>query len=179
MRVLLTLLKIVAISVPLTWLWMEWGREAYGRLFGLLAMPIYGLLGLTDVVPTGARDRFINYLPFLILMWITPRMSWKRRIFGTLAGFAVIFCVHLVFVYVASTAGGGPSRSMTAHGFMRIVPANALSDAAPFVLWVFIAREFVWQSVARVFPGAPPAPSPSPSPTVETDGNSTPSSEIS
>ena len=64
MRILLALLKIVVISVPLTWLWLAWGRDAYGELFMQIAMPIYGALGLTDVVPLGARDRFINYLPF-------------------------------------------------------------------------------------------------------------------
>jgi hypothetical protein len=150
MRWLLTLLKIVAVSAPLTWLWIEWGREAYGRLFLQLALPIYGLFGLTDVVPEGARDRFINYLPFLILMLITPRLSVRRRVLGTLAGFVVIFVVHLVFVYVASTAVDARSPIMTSHGFMRIVPANAVSDSVPFVLWVFIAKDFVWESVAKV-----------------------------
>ena len=151
MRALLTLLKIVAISAPLTWLWIVWGREAYGDLFLHLAMPIYGLLGLTDVVPEGARDRFINYLPFLILMLITPRMTWRRRLSGIAIGFGVIFCVHLIFVYVASTAADPGSRQMTTHGFMRIVPANALSDSIPLLLWVVFAKDFVWESVGRVF----------------------------
>ena len=154
MRLLLTLLKIVAISAPLTWLWISWGREAYGKLFLQLAMPIYGLLGLTDVVPAGARDRFINYLPFLILMLITPRMSWRRRLWGSVAGFVVIFAVHLTFVYVASSALE-PGRMMTTDGFLRIVPANALSDAIPFALWVVIAREFVWEKVSKVFTPPP------------------------
>jgi hypothetical protein len=161
MRLLLTLLKIIAVSAPLTWLWIVWGRDAYGRLFLALAMPIYGLLGLTEIVPEGARDRFINYLPFLILMLITPRLSWKRRVVGTAVGFAVIFAVHLVFVYVASTALESRS-AMTEQGFMRIVPANALSDSVPLVLWVLIARDFVWENVARVFSNsesaAPDAP---------------------
>ncbi len=151
MRVLLTLLKIVAISAPLTWLWIEWGRDAYGDLFFNLAMPIYGLLGLTDVVPEGARDRFINYLPFLILMLITPDMSWRRRLSGIAIGFGVIFCVHLIFVYVASSATITGGRRMTTHGFMRIVPANALSDSIPLLLWVLFAKDFVWQSVGKVF----------------------------
>ena len=55
MRLLLVLLKIVAVSVPLTWLWLEWGREAYGKLFLELAMPIYGMFGLTTLLPEGAR----------------------------------------------------------------------------------------------------------------------------
>ena len=151
MRLLLTLLKIVAVSAPLTWLWIKWGRDAYGVLFAKLALPIYGLLGLTDLVPTGARDRFINYLPFLILMLVTPRLSWQRRIVGTAIGFLAIFLAHLAFVYVASSALQPGSTAMSPRGFVRIVPANVVSDAIPFVLWVIIAREFVWESVAKVF----------------------------
>jgi hypothetical protein len=162
MRLLLTLLKIIAVSAPLTWLWIVWGRDAYGKLFLAMAMPIYGLLGLTEIVPHGARDRFINYLPFLILMLITPRLTLKRRVIGTAVGFAVIFVVHLVFVYVASTALESRSMAITEQGFMRIVPANALSDSVPFVLWVLIAREFVWENVGRVFSSAPTPPPPPP-----------------
>ena len=150
MRLLLTALKIIAISVPLTWLWMEWGRAAYGRIFAQLALPIYNLFGLTTLAPEGARDRFINYLPFLILMLITPRMTWQRRAGGTAIGFVVIFLVHVVFVWIASTAVN-PDNTIDVQGFKRIVGANQLSDSIPFVLWVVIAREFVWESAARLF----------------------------
>jgi hypothetical protein len=151
MRLLVALLKIVAVSAPLTWLWIEWGRDAYGTLFAKLALPIYGLLGLTELVPAGARDRFINYLPFLILMIVTPRLSIRRRILGTTIGFVVIFLVHVAFVYVASSALQQDGSAMSPQGFVRIVPANVLSDSIPFVLWVIFAREFVWESVTKVF----------------------------
>ena len=78
-RFLLTAAKIIGISVPVTWLWLEWGREAYGQLFATLSIPIFGALGLTTIMPEGSRDRFINYLPFLVLVLVTPRMSWLRR----------------------------------------------------------------------------------------------------
>jgi Na+/proline symporter len=150
MKLLLTLLKILAVSVPLTWLWIEWGRDAYGKLFVQLALPIYGLFGLTSLMPEAARDRFINYLPFLILMLITPRMTLRRRMVGIAVGFVVIFFVHVIFVYVASTSIN-PDNTINVRGFKRIVPANGLSDSVPFVLWVIIAREFVWESAARIF----------------------------
>jgi hypothetical protein len=141
------------VSAPLTWLWITWGREAYGKLFLTLSLPIYGLFGVTDLVPEGARDRFINYLPFLILMLITPRLSWQRRVVGTVTGFVVIFLVHVLFVYLVSTAQDPTAAAMTRDGFMRIVPANALSDSLPFALWVLIAREFVWENVAKLLGG--------------------------
>jgi hypothetical protein len=150
MKVLLALLKIVAISAPLTWLWIEWGRAAYGRLFLQLALPIYGLLGLTTLIPDGERDRFINYLPFLVLMLITPRMTVTRRVVGLAAGFVVIFFVHLLFVYIASTAIQ-PGGAVDTQGFKKLVAANQLADSVPFILWVVIAREFVWEQTAGLF----------------------------
>ena len=150
MRFLIVLLKVVAVSAPLTWLWLTWGREAYGRLFFELAMPIYGALGLTTLIPEGARDRFINYLPFLILMLITPRLTLKRRVFGTLVGFGVIFMAQLAFVYVVDQ-DLSQGRGLTHSQFIRIVPANTMSDSLPFVLWILVAREFVWESVTGVF----------------------------
>jgi len=112
-------------------------------------MPIYGALGLTTLVPEGARDRFINYLPFLILMLITPRLTLKRRVLGTLVGFLVIFLAQLVFVYVVNLeTSEGPG--LTHSQFVRIVPANTMSDSLPFVLWILIAREFVWENIAKV-----------------------------
>ena len=149
MRVLATLLKIVAVSAPLTWLWIAWGREAYAKLFVQLALPIYGLFGLTSLLPNAARDRFINYLPFLILMLITPRLSLRRRSIGIAVGFVVIFLMHVVFIYIASTAEN-PDSSLNVRGFRKIVPANGLSDSLPFILWVIIARDFVWESATRV-----------------------------
>lgn len=157
MRFLVLLIKVIAVSAPLTWLWLSWGREAYGRLFLELAMPVYGAFGLTTLIPEGARDRFINYLPFLILMLITPRLTLKRRVLGTLLGFLVIFAAQLVFVYlVGQDLSGG--AGLTPSQFERIVPANALSDSLPFVLWILIAREFVWENVSKVLRGPPSGP---------------------
>ena len=158
MRPLLTLLKIVAVSAPLTWLWIAWGREAYAKLFVQLALPIYGLFGLTSLLPNAARDRFINYLPFLILMLITPRLTLRRRVVGIGVGFIVIFLVHVIFIYVASIAEN-LDNTINVRGFRKIVPANGLSDSVPFILWVIIARDFVWESAGRVFsPQAGEAP---------------------
>ena len=150
MRLLLALLKVVAISAPLTWLWIEWGREAYGKLFLQLALPVYGLMGLTTLIPDGERDRFINYLPFLILMLITPRLSLMRRTIGLLVGFVVIFFVHVIFVYIASTSIH-PGGTVDVRGFKQLVAANQLSDSVPFILWVVIAKDFVWEAAGKLF----------------------------
>ena len=148
---LLTLLKIAVVSAPLTWLWMEWGRDAYGYLFTQLSLPIYGLFGLTDIAPSGARDRFINYLPFVVLVIITPRLSLKRRVVGILLGFVALFLGHVWFAYIANQAIN-PEGTINSRGFRRIVAANGFSDAMPFVLWVIVAKEWVWERAAKLFP---------------------------
>ena len=64
-RVLLFAAKFALLSVPLTWLWMEWGRGAYGRFFGSMVDPLYELLDI-GLRSGGARERYVNYIPFLV-----------------------------------------------------------------------------------------------------------------
>lgn len=150
MRVFLAVLKVLAISAPLTWAWMEWGRGIYARIFPHLALPIYGWLGATSIVPNGDRERFLNYIPFLVLMLVTPRLSPTRRIAGTLLGMFAIFLGHVAFVGVAD-ASFGPRGGITAQGFQTFFPALLLCDSMPFVLWAIIARDFVKEHAARIF----------------------------
>jgi hypothetical protein len=150
-RVLLQALKIIGITVPVTWAWLEWGRAAYGRLFAELAIPIFGFFGLTRILPLGSRDRFINYLPFLILMIVTPRMSWLRRCAGIVVGFVLIFIMQVAFVYASELAGvqeGGVNRQDI---YEKMLPVLLICDAFPFMLWIVIAKDFVQEMTAKVF----------------------------
>lgn len=149
-RTLLRVLEVVGISVPVTWAWLEWGRDAYGHFFTQLAIPIFGFLGYTSLLPLGSRDRFINYLPFLILMIITPRMSWLRRGVGIVVGCFVIFLFHLVFVFIFDLAFPRPQH-MTEDGYATFLPAMLVSDSIPFVLWIVIAQDFVKEKAAQWF----------------------------
>lgn len=150
-KVLLLLLKIVVVSLPLTWVWMEWGKAAYGRLFRQVAIPIYGYFGETAILPNAARDRFIHYLPFLILMIITPRLSWMRRIVGTVVGFVVLFAFQVLFVYVDYATTVGDRQQRTQEGFETFFPVMLLSDSLPLILWAVIAHEFVRDMASKIF----------------------------
>lgn len=152
-RVPLQILKVVALTVPLTWLWLEWGRAAYGRLFTQLAIPIFGFLGMTRVIPLGARDRFINYLPFLILMLVTPRMSALRRVVGSLVGFVLIFFVQVFFVYMSEVVGARDGQ-FNQDSYEKMLPVLLLCDAFPFVLWIVIAKDFVREMTAKLLSNA-------------------------
>lgn len=150
-RVLLQTLKIVGITVPVTWAWLEWGRDAYGRLFAELAIPIFGFLGMTRILPEGTRDRFINYLPFLILMIVTPRMSLLRRSVGILVGFVLIFFLQVFFVYVSEMAGVRAGMVNRQDIYEKMLPMLLICDAFPFVLWIVIAKDFVQEMTTKVF----------------------------
>lgn len=152
-RFLLSAVKIIGISVPITWLWLEWGRDAYGKLFALLTIPIFGALGLTNIMPEGSRDRFINYLPFLILMVVTPRMSMLRRVAGILVGFVVIFMFQVLFIYVAEVAGVERGVVDNTRTYALYLPIMLLCDAFPMVLWAIIAKDFVSEMATKAFEG--------------------------
>jgi hypothetical protein len=146
---LVLVLKFVAITVPLTWLWMSWGKQAYAGVFEQLATPIYDLLGLRTIRPTGVHERFINYLPFLVLMLLTPRLSLLRRTLGIAIGCVVLFLFHVGFAIATSwgpRAGGG---AMTEQAFQFSFPAYILSDSLPFLLWIIIAHKVVGEMASK------------------------------
>ena len=153
-RVLLQVLKVIALTVPLTLLWVDWGRAAYGRLFTRLAIPIFGYFGMTHVMPLGDRDRFINYLPFLILMLLTPRLSLLRRGVGIVVGFVLIFFAQVFFVYVAEVVGVQGGEINRQDVYEKMLPVLLLSDAFPFVLWIVIAKDFVREMTSKLFAGS-------------------------
>ena len=148
-RVLLFAAKFVILTVPLTWLWMEWGRGAYGRFFSASVGPLYELLDL-EMGPGGARERYVNYIPFLVLMFITPRLSLTRRVLGTLAGFLAIFTFHVIFSIWVQIAypPGAPS---TSSGFAIYLPAILLSDSLPLILWALLCQDFVRDAASEAF----------------------------
>jgi len=153
-RVLIQVLKVVGITVPVTWLWLEWGRAAYGRLFAELSIPIFGFLGMTEIMPQGSRDRFIGYLPFLILMIVTPRMTWLRRSVGIVVGFVSIFFLQVFFIYMSHRAGVQGGDVNRPDLYEAMLPVLLFCDAFPFVLWIVIAKDFVREMTSKIFENA-------------------------
>jgi hypothetical protein len=149
-RFLLALLKIIVVSAPIAWIWEKWGREAYGELFLQLSLPIYSLLGYHALLPEGARDRFINYLPFLVLMLVTPRMSPTRRAVGIAVGFVVIFLFQVFFVWYQYVAVPDP-ESLNQQTYSRFLPVMLISDSIPLILWIVIAKDFVQEITSKIF----------------------------
>ena len=153
-RVLLQVLKVVGITVPVTWFWLQWGRTAYGQIFAELSIPIFSLLGMYDVMPEGSRDRFINYLPFLILMIVTPRLTLLRRSVGIVVGFVLIFFLQVFFVYMSHEAGVESGDMSAEDVYSTMLPILLFCDAFPFILWIVIAKDFVLDITSKLFENA-------------------------
>jgi hypothetical protein len=135
--ILLFLAKFICLTAPFVWLWLAGGMIIYDVLYSPVADAIYGWLGFEGVA-TPVRSRYINFIPFLALMVLTPNLSTRRRLGGTTIGLLIIFSMHIAVNLTADPR---------THMLPRMV--RLMLDAAPFFLWVIIAREFVRDFMQR------------------------------
>ncbi len=134
---LLFLVKFICLTVPLIWFWRVGGLGYYHAFYSPIAAAIYEWLGFEGVA-TPARDRYINLVPFLALMVLTPGLSRRRRLVGTAIGLLILFASHIAV-------------NLTAHPRTLALPrmVSLAMDAAPFFLWIIIANEFVRDLLVR------------------------------
>jgi hypothetical protein len=128
---LLFLIKFVCLTVPFVWLWRNGGLSFYYALYNPVAEAVYAWLGF-EGVEAPARDRYINMIPFLALMVLTPNLSIRRRLGGIAIGLAVLFTMH-----IAVNLAAYPKTLLLPR------PVSLALDAAPFFLWIIIANEFI------------------------------------
>jgi hypothetical protein len=151
-RALWFAIKFVALTAPLTWLWIAGGRELYASYFVPIADAIYDLLGVEGARGYSWRERYINYVPFAALVLLTPSLGARRRAVGLAAGLLAIFASHVLFNGIAQHG---------AEDFATMPTALSIaSDSLPFLLWAIIARDFVRDVARRVI--APPRSSEGP-----------------
>ncbi len=129
---LIFLVKFVCLTAPLVWLWENGGLGIYHVVYSPIASAIYDGLGFEGVA-TPVRARYINFIPFLALMILTPNMSTRRRLGGAAIGLLILFSMHIA---VNLTASPPPTYRLPR-------PVELALDAAPLFLWVIIANEFV------------------------------------
>ncbi len=128
---LLFLAKFVCLTAPLIWLWLAGGLNVYHALYSPIASAIYEGLGFEGVA-TPVRARYINFIPFLALMVLTPNLSTRRRLGGTAIGLLIIFSMHIAVNLTANL-----------ETLLLPRPVSLSLDAAPFFLWFIIANEFL------------------------------------
>jgi hypothetical protein len=129
-KAVLIVLAFVVISIGLTWFWNEWARVSYGHFLTAVGPSIYELIGFGDARLFAFRERYINFVPFISLVLVTPGLSLRRRTIGLALGLFFIFVSHLA---LNLTELIDPSR-----GSLPVV-ASIVSDAMPFLVWIVIA----------------------------------------
>ena len=128
-RVLARIAAFCVVTLLLTWLWGAWGRVAYGKFLLLVAPPIYDAIGFGGARVGPLRERYINFVPFVGLMLVTPGLTLRRRGLGLAAGLGLIFVAHLALNLTELLQPGE---------HLPFVP-SLISDTAPFLLWVILA----------------------------------------
>jgi len=140
-------LSFVLLTTGLTWLWVQWGGSAYERFLLAVAGPVLEAIGVTQIVESPAQKRFVSVVPFWVLMWLTPGLSLRRRVLGTLAGSALLCLTHVGLVAVEQWSLS--SHRPTTSPFATMFPAALFADSLPFMLWAVIAHRFLSGLLAR------------------------------
>ncbi len=139
-QILLFTLSFVALSSALTWFWLAGGNALYAETMQPIAREIHQWVGLRGP-GNMSRTRFINLVPFVCLMLLTPRLSRRRRWGGLAIGLLILVLSHLLLNAIAVDS---QTRG-------RLPPTAALaSDAMPFLIWFVIAREFVQEAMRKI-----------------------------
>jgi len=138
-RTLRLLLEIALLSLLLTALWLAGGQDAYEAFFAGTARPLLDALGVHALPDSPARRRFVNLVPFLVLMLATPGLPWRRRLGGILLGLPLLFLCHVGLVAVEALSH--TARRPTGDAFSTLLPAALFADALPFVLWALFAAD--------------------------------------
>jgi hypothetical protein len=134
-------LSFVLLTTGLTWLWLQWGGAAYERFLLAVAGPVLHAFGVTQIVESPAQKRFVSVVPFLVLMWLTPGLSLRRRTLGTLVGAALLCLTHVGLVAVELWSQS--SHRLTATPFSTMFPAAMFADSLPFMIWAVVAHRFL------------------------------------
>lgn len=144
-------LELVVVSVALSWLWLSHGKYVYAQFFGSVARPFFDLIGQEEILVV-SRERFINLVPFLALMVVTPGLSVLRRSLGTLLGLLALFCGHLTLTWMAGITPRASSGGFGFNAFTIRLGAMLFSDSLPFLVWAAIAARQVRGLASWLFP---------------------------
>lgn len=128
-KAILIVLAFCVISIGLTWIWNEWVRVSYADFLTAVAPSIYELIGFEHARVGALRQRYINFVPFVSLLLVTPGLTLRRRTIGLALGLFSIFVSHLALNLTELLQPGNS---------LPIVP-SVISDAFPFLVWIVVA----------------------------------------
>ena len=150
-QTLLAVLVFFALTVPLVIAWMHWGLGWYASFLFWILLPLHDALGwpFTGKGTPGLSMRFVSLVPFVVLVLVTPGLSRRRRLLGSLVGVLLMVASHLFVITLANAAFAAGKGAIG-----RILPFIFLMDGLPLGIWLVVARDFL----SSVVPGLREAP---------------------
>ncbi len=142
-------LLLAAFSLPLFWLWMEWGQEVYQKLIGLAIVPLVQALGEKGLNLFLLKAHYMNVVPLTALILASPALAWRKRLMALALGLAILYVWHLLFSLILNhyQTLWGPDRR-----FYRVfIPAISVNSALPVILWSILAWEGVKELLGEIF----------------------------
>jgi hypothetical protein len=139
-RLLLLVFLFFALSIPLAWLWREWGVLRYVAFLLEILRALHDAMGwpFTGKGAGGLSLHFLSHVSFLVLVLLTPGLSGRRRLMGALVGSAVITAMHLFMITLANAA------FLVGRGAVfKVFPFILVMDGLPLIIWVVVARDFL------------------------------------
>ena len=140
---------LVATSLPLFFIWFNWGQSAYQDLIAGVIVPLAKPLGQRQLNMFYAKSHYMNIVPFVTLMLAVPALGWKKRVWGILIGFGLLFIWHLVFSLTLNhfqLLWGADRR------FYRFyIPAVSLNSTLPVLVWCGLAWSGVKELLKEIF----------------------------
>ncbi len=154
-RILLLFLEFVVLTVPLTWVWRTYLNGPYDQLLFEILDALYQQIGGQHAGKGPVGHRFVSYVPFLVLVAITPGLSMRRRLWGGGLGSLAIFLSHLAMLFISDAAYTVQRGS---DAVATVFPFLLLTDGLPLLIWFVLARDFLRTIVPGLGEDAPPDP---------------------
>lgn len=142
-------LLLAAFSLPLFWLWMEWGQATYQKLVGTAIVPLARMLGEKDLNLFVLKAHYMNVVPLAALFLATPALGRKKRLAALALGLALLFIWHLLFSLMLNHY-----QILWGHDrrFYRLfIPAISVNSAAPVILWLILAWKGAKELLGEIF----------------------------
>lgn len=140
---------LIGFSLPLFWVWMEWGQINYQKLMGAVIVPIAHSLGEKELNLFVLKAHYMNAVPLVALILATPALGWKKRLAALVLGLVLLLAWHLFFSLVLNhyqTLWGRDRR------FYRLfIPAISVNSALPVILWLVLAWRGAKELLGEIF----------------------------
>lgn len=133
------MLKLVAISVVVTFVWFWWLQLRYAAMFGPAAKFAFRTLGIQKSGHLLVLEHFTSLVPFIALSLSLPNGFKKKRLLRLGIGITIIAAAHYLLLIAVSAVYA--AHGLTGITYKYIFPMLTINDALPLLLWIVLFAE--------------------------------------